>query len=76
MIHPALFKNLINFNATKFEDLVSIVVPTIIFHARSISETPIVSGKQSKLNLKQHLLNFVFFLKHNNVTKYDFFMWN
>jgi hypothetical protein len=33
MIHLALFKNLTNFNATKFEDLTSIVVSTISFHA-------------------------------------------
>jgi hypothetical protein len=33
MIHLALFKNLTNFNATKFEELASIVVPTISFHA-------------------------------------------
>jgi hypothetical protein len=72
----ALFKNLTNFIATKFEDLASIVVLTIIFHARSISETPIVHGRPSKLSLKQHFLNFVFFLKHDNVTKYDSFMWN
>jgi hypothetical protein len=70
---PALFKNLTNFNATKFEDLASIVVPTIIFHAWSIGKTPIVSGRRSKLNPKQHFLNFVFFLKHDNVTKYNYF---
>jgi len=30
---PTLFKNLTNFTTTKFEDLTSIVVPTIISHA-------------------------------------------
>jgi hypothetical protein len=41
---PTLFKNLINFVAIEFEDLASIVVPTIISHARSTSETPIFLG--------------------------------
>ncbi len=33
----ALFKNLTNFIATKFEDLASFVMLTIIFHVRSIN---------------------------------------
>jgi len=41
---PTLFKNLINFTAIEFEDLASIVVFTIISHARSTSETPIFLG--------------------------------
>ncbi len=40
---PTLFKNLINFIAIEFE-LASIVVLTIISHARSTSETPIFLG--------------------------------
>jgi hypothetical protein len=33
-----------NFTTTKFEDLASIVLPTIISHAESIGETPIFLG--------------------------------
>jgi hypothetical protein len=58
--NPTLFKNLTNFILIEFEDLTSIVVPTIISHAWSIGEILIVFGRPSKLNPKQHLLNFVF----------------
>jgi hypothetical protein len=73
---PTLFKNLINFIAIEFEDLASIVVLTIISHAWSTSETLIVFRRPSKFSLERCLLNFVFFLKHDNVTEYDPFMWN
>ncbi len=72
----ALFKNLINFIAIEFEDLASIAVPIVISHARSTSKTLIVFGKPSKFSLEQRLLNFVFFLQHDNVTKYDYLMWD
>jgi hypothetical protein len=73
---PTLFKNQTNFIATDLEDLASIMAPTIISHAQFTGETPIVSRRPSKLSLEQQFLNFVFFFKHDNVTTYDFFMWN
>jgi hypothetical protein len=71
---PTLFKNLTNFTTINFEDLASIMAPSIISHAQSTSETPIVSRRPSKLSLEQWFLNFVFFFKHDNVTTYDSFM--
>ncbi len=35
-----------------------------------------VMGKPSKLELEQQLLCFMLFIKHNNITIYDAFMWN
>jgi hypothetical protein len=58
---PILFKNLNNFTTAEFMDLASIVVPTIISHAWSIGETPIISKRPPKLSLEQCLLNFVIF---------------
>jgi hypothetical protein len=41
-----------------------------------LGEVLIVLGKPSKLTHEQHLLNFILYMKYNNVTKYDAFMWN
>jgi hypothetical protein len=38
-----------------------------------ISEGPIISGRPSKLAPKQHLLNFILYMKHDNVIMYDIF---
>jgi hypothetical protein len=57
---PTLFKNLINFITTKFEDLTSIVVPTIISHAQSTSDTFTISKRPSKLNHEQRFPNYFF----------------
>jgi hypothetical protein len=40
------------------------------------NEILVVSSRPSKLTLEQHLLNFILYTKHNNVTKCDAFMWN
>jgi hypothetical protein len=41
-----------------------------------LDEILVVSRKPSKLTPKQYLFNFIFYVKHNNVIKYDAFMWN
>jgi hypothetical protein len=41
-----------------------------------IGEFLVVLGKLSKLTLKQRLLNFILYMKHDNVTMYVAFMWN
>ncbi len=73
---PCLFKSLTNFNSTEFEELAQLVVPTIIGHARSTKETHHISRQLSKLTLEQRLFNFILYIKHDNVTKYDAFLWN
>ncbi len=71
-----LFKSLINFTLGKFEELAQLVVPTIISHARSTWEPHCTVGQPSKLAPKQRLLHFILLMKHDNVIKYDAFMWN
>jgi hypothetical protein len=68
---PSLFKSLTNLSLTKFEKLVQLVVPNIIGHGRSIGESHHIFGQPSKFTPKQHLFNFIFYMKHNNITKYD-----
>jgi hypothetical protein len=35
-----------------------------------------VMGRPSRLGLKQRFLCFILFMKHNNITIYDAFIWN
>jgi hypothetical protein len=56
--------------------LAQLVVPTIISHARSIGKPQLTIGWPSKLAPEQCLLSYILFMKHDNVTKYDAFMWN
>ncbi len=46
------------------------------FYCIITSEVSIVSRKPSKLALGQCLFNFILYMKHNNITMYDTFMWN
>ncbi len=71
-----LFKSLSNFTLGEFEELLQLVVPTIISHARSIRESHRIYGRPSKLAPKQHLFSFILFMKYDNVTKFDAFIWN
>jgi hypothetical protein len=41
-----------------------------------IGEVLVVLGKLSKLTLEQHFLNFILYMKHDNVIMYVAFMWN
>jgi hypothetical protein len=53
------------------------VVPsTMISHCRSTCEDYLVTRRPWKLNPWQRLLNFILFMKHDNVTRYDYFMQN
>jgi hypothetical protein len=51
------------------------VLSTIIAHVRSIEVPHHIFERPSKLTLEQCLLNFILYIKHNNVTKYDAFLW-
>jgi hypothetical protein len=68
---PSLFKSLTNLSLTKFEELVQLVVPNIIGHVRSSGESHHIFERPSKFTPKQHLFNFILYMKHNNITKYD-----
>jgi hypothetical protein len=41
-----------------------------------LKDAPVVMGKPSKLGHEQRFLCLILFMKHNNVTIYDAFMWN
>jgi hypothetical protein len=56
--------------------LATLVVPNIINHARLTEEVCNLFGWPCKLTLKQCLLNFLLYFKHDNVTIHDAFMWN
>jgi hypothetical protein len=71
----SLFKTFINFLLEELEELVQLVVQIIINHASSRREQYHIFKQPSKLSLEQHLLNFILYMKHGNVTKYDVFLW-
>jgi hypothetical protein len=48
----------------------------LIFVLHHNSEIPIILNRLSKLILEYCLFNFIFYMKHNDVTMYDAFMWN
>jgi hypothetical protein len=73
---PSFFKSLTNFSLIEFEELAQLTIPTIIGHVRSIEEPHHIFGQPSKLIPKQRLLNIILYMKHDNVTKYDAFLWN
>jgi len=73
---PSLFKTLTNFTLQKFEELVALVVPTIDTHVQSTNDAHIVCGRPTKLTLEQQLLQFILYMKHDNVVMFDAFMWN
>jgi hypothetical protein len=74
----SLFKTFINFLLEEFEELVQLVIQIIINHASSTGERYHNFKQPSKLYLEQHLFNFILYMKHDNVTKYDVFFgfWN
>jgi hypothetical protein len=70
----SLFKTFINFLLEEFEELMQLVVQIIINRASSTREPYCIFKQPSKLSLEQHLLNFILYMKHDNVTKYDVFL--
>jgi hypothetical protein len=52
-IFGSLFKTLTNFNLSKFDELVALMVPTIQAHVKSISEGHIVTWWLNELRLEQ-----------------------
>lgn len=73
---PVLFKVLTNFEVREFDELSSLVCPTINDNARSTGVERVLSGRPMKLTPEQRLLNFIMYLKHDNVISYESFQWN
>lgn len=70
------FQTNLNFTCTEFEELCMLVVPIILGNARSMGESCVVSGRPAKLTPMQWFLNFILYLKHNNVISYHSLHWN
>ena len=73
---PDLFKVLTNFSIEEFDELCTIVCPTIIANARLIGDLCILLGRPSKLTPKQCLLGFVLYLKHDSTIALSGFLRN
>lgn len=68
---PTLFMVLTNVYG--FDELVSLVCPTIPNNAPSTNIGRVMGGKPMKLTPEQHLLNFIMYLKHDNVLSFECF---
>ena len=55
----------------EFEELCSLIYPLIARNARSTNEPQIRGGRPSKMTPAQRLLNFIWYMKCDNVTTYD-----
>lgn len=73
---PWFFKTLTNFEVHEWQELCSLVVPTIESNARSTGLPHLVSGRPMKLTPAQRLMNFVLYMKHDNTIQWDAFTWN
>ena len=73
---PGLFKVLTNFSIEEFDELCSILCPTIIANARSTGGLCILPGHPSKLTPEQRVLGFILYLKHDSTTAMPSFLWN
>jgi hypothetical protein len=71
-----LFKILIYFNLLDFEELSTLMVPTIAHHMKSTNKVYFVLRWPIKLNPKQQLFQFITYMKHDNMIMYDTFLWN
>lgn len=68
---PTLLKVLADFEVHKFDELASLVCPTICDNAYNMDIRRVMSGMPIKLTPKQHFLNFIMYLKHDNVISYE-----
>jgi hypothetical protein len=73
---PTLFKGNTNFTLPEFDELCALVTPFIVDNARSTGEGHISRGRPMKLSPEQRLLNFILYLKHDNITLFDTYLWN
>lgn len=73
---PSQFKEIMNFHLDEFLQLSGKVVPVIEGHARSTGVRHVLTGRPSKLSREQHLLNFLLYMKHDNIIYFDAMLWN
>ena len=73
---PQNFKTLMSFIVVEFDELCGLVVLVIASHVWSIGEVDKFLGCSMKLCLQQHFLNFLLYMKYDNITSYDAFKWN
>lgn len=74
--NPMQFRDMTNFTVEEFMDLQARVIPVIEGNARSTGVRHIVSGRPSKLTPQQRLLNFLLYMKHDNIIYMDSMLWN
>lgn len=60
----------------EFEESYTLVVPIIASHARSNGELRALSSRPMKLSPQQLSLNLHLYMKHDNVSSYNAFVWN
>lgn len=65
-----------NFIVPEFIELCTLVCPTILANARSTGVPHVVTGRPMKLSPEQRLMNFILFMKCDNVVTWDAFVWN
>jgi hypothetical protein len=53
-----------------------LVMPTIKAHAKATGDAHILPRWPTKLNPNQRLLQFILYMKHDNVIMYGVFLWN
>jgi hypothetical protein len=66
-----MFKIMTNFTVLGFEELYNLVYPLILINARFICELQLLREHPLKLSPKQRLLNFIWYMKNDDVTTYD-----
>jgi len=73
---PDLFKSITNLTAVEFELLSTLVCPLIMMTARTTGKQRSLFGRLPKLSPQQRLLHFLLYLKHDNASRYEGFVWN
>jgi len=71
-----LFKILINFNLLEYDELSTLMVPTIAHDMKSTNEVHFVIRWPIKLNPNQQLFQSIMYMKHDNIVIYDTFLGN
>lgn len=73
---PQNFKTFMSSIVVEFDELCGLVVLIIASHVRSTGEVDDFLGCSMKLCMQQRFLNFLLYMKYDNITSYDAFQWN
>jgi hypothetical protein len=65
---PQNFNTLSNFPVLEFDELCELVVPVIASHAWCMGEVHKLSSHPLELTPQQRILNFLPYMKHDNIT--------